>query len=229
MKLNSTKNIIIGILLLATEQLGLTQGFINLAFESAKIIPINDSPQYPYGIATTNALPGWTVYLGGNPTAAITYNDPTVGSTWASLVASNAPYMSPISGKYSVLLQGGLSLPSATISQTGLVPVGTESLLFEAQQNGVGTLQVLLGGQNLTFFAIVGGLNYTLYGVAASAFAGQVETLSFSALQVSSYVNDWNIDNIQFSSTPVPEPGILSLSALGGVLFGLRRRKRTSR
>ena len=32
------------------------------------------------------------------------------------------------------------------------------------------------------------------------------------------------LDNIQFSSTAVPEPGTLALLAVGGLLFSFRRR-----
>jgi hypothetical protein len=217
--------------LLLGGQSGFSQGFVNLDFESAKIIPDPDSPYYPYGIASTNALPGWTVYLGGNQASSITYNAPAVGSTWVSLIATNVASWSPISGKYSVLLQGGFysgNPPTAAISQTSLVPVSAASLLFEAQP-GPGALEVSLGGQDLNFFALTTGAAYTLYGADISVFAGQTKTLAFSALQDLDQYNGWNIDNIQFSSTPVPEPGMLGLFALGGVLLGLHRWKRTSR
>jgi hypothetical protein len=105
---------------------GFAQGFLNLNFESAKIIPTIGSPVYPYGIAITNALPGWSVF--GTTQGDITYNDPATGSTWVWLIATNG---GQISGNYSVQLQGGLSSFPATISQTGLVPVGSDSLFLK--------------------------------------------------------------------------------------------------
>jgi hypothetical protein len=110
---------------------GQGQGFVNLDFESAKIIPIVGDPDFPYGIATSNALSGWTVtgYGASTPVTEITYNDPATGSSWASLIATNGQQ---ISGKFSVLLQGGVG-PGVSISQSGLVPIGTESLILDAQ------------------------------------------------------------------------------------------------
>lgn len=99
-------------------RLVLSQGFVNLDFESAKIISDPSSPYYPYGIATSNAIPGWTAILGASQQSQITYNAPAIGSTWVNLWAA---YGSQLSGNYSVLLQGGMTASSASISQTGLV------------------------------------------------------------------------------------------------------------
>jgi hypothetical protein len=211
--------------LLAIEQAGFCQAFLNLNFESAQIIPLTGGT-YINSIATTNALPGWNVYYGSSQQSEITYNAPALGSTFVTLWATNG---SQISGNYSVLLQGGLTASAASIRQTGLVPISAESLLFEAQQTGAGTLQVSLGGQNLSFFALSSGANYTLYGANISAFAGQTEQLTFSALEVSTYANNWNIDNIQFSSSSVPEPSEFALGALGALLLGFRLWRNSSR
>jgi hypothetical protein len=212
------------ITLLIAGQLGFSQGFVNLDFESAQIIPLTVGADFPpYSIATTNALPGWTVYYGSIQQFQITYNDPALGSTFVTLNATNG---AQISGNFSVLLQGGLTASAASISQTGLVPVSALSLLFEAQPSA-GTLQVSLGGQNLSLFALSSGANYTLYGANISTFAGRTEQLTFSALEdLQDLYNNWNIDNIQFSSMPIPEPSVLGLSALGGLIFGLRRWKK---
>jgi hypothetical protein len=206
-------------------QAGFSQGFVNLDFESAQIKPIAGSPFYPYGVATTNALPGWTAtaYANTTPLTSIAYNFFLLlgNESEINLMATNGLQ---ISGGFSALLQGGVG-PGVSISQTGLVPVSTLSLLFAAQ-SGNGTLQVSLGGLNLPFFALSTGANYTLYGADVSAFAGQTQQLMFSALNVSSGLNAWNIDNIQFSSTAVPEPSGLALAALGTLLLGFRRWKK---
>ena len=211
--------------LLAISLAGQSQGFVNLNFESAKIIPIVDNIYYPYAITSSNAVPGWIVtgYGSLTPTPWITYNAPALGSSAATLWATNGQQ---ISGKYSMLLQGGLG-PGISISQTGLVPSSTLSILFEAQESGVGTLQLSLGGQNLAFFAVGTGTNYTLFGATIPlGMGGQTEQLMFSALTVPSGYgfNNWNIDNIQFSSSPVPEPGVFGLVGLGVLAFGLGRR-----
>src|SRR5580658_4481856 len=99
MKLNMIKLGIVGILLFSPARLCFSQGFINLDFESARIIPLTvgaDDP--PYSVATTNALPGWAVFINGSQLSQITYNDPAIGSPFVTLWATNGQQ---ISGKYS--------------------------------------------------------------------------------------------------------------------------------
>jgi hypothetical protein len=218
MKTHLIKSTAAVLLLLSAGDEGLSQGFVNLDFESARIIPITGDP---YVIATTNALPGWDVSIGSSQVSQITYNDPSVGSTWVSLYAANGQN---INGSYSVLLQGGLTASSASISQTALTPVAAESILFKAQYSGppgLGILLVSLDGQNIPFFSISNGPNYTLYGGDVSSFAGQKAKLTFAAPKLSRD-NDWNIDDIQFSNQTIPEPGVFALSTLGALLLGWR-------
>jgi hypothetical protein len=211
-------------------QIGVSQSFINLDFESAKVISDPTGAYYPYSIAITNALPGWSVF--GTTQGDITYNDPALGSCAVTLWATNGLQ---ISGKYSVLLQGGIG-PEAYISQTGLVPTGTESLLFEAAPlSGVAVLSALevsLGGQEIPYYALFTGPNYTLYGGnIPSALAGEVDQLTFTCPGggVEGTANNWTIDNIQFSASQVPEPQVLGLTALGGLLFLRAHRRIASR
>lgn len=220
MKANAKKLSCLMVLVFVAARVGFSQGFLNLDFESAKIVPDSASPYYPYGIAINNALPGWNSISDG-VAGDITYNDPSIGSTWVTLLATNG---SQIGGNYSVLLTGGLSSYPAIISQSALVPVGSESIFFEAQP-GSSSLVVSLGGQDLSFSAIGTGSDYTLYGANISGFAGLTENLMFSATQVSSGLNNWNIDNIQFSPALVPEPSALGLAALGGLFFAWCRWK----
>jgi hypothetical protein len=128
-----------------------------------------------------------------------------------------------LDGNFSIYLYGGLTAPAASISQTAVVPVSAESILFKAQNDGGvlgGTLLVSLGSQNISFSAISTGSNYTLYGGnIPSAFDNQSEQLMFSALEGGN--NFWNIDDIQFSSSPVPEPSVFALAVLSGLAFGL--------
>jgi hypothetical protein len=227
MKASITKIVLIIITLLIREGIGFCQGFVDLDFESAQIIPYTSSP-IPNAIAVSNALPGWSVYFGTSQQMVINYNDPATGSTWVSLMATNG---GQISGNYSVLLQGGGTASAAIITQTGVVPVDTKSLLFEAEPGPVvaaGSLVVSLGGQNIMFSALSTGSNYTLYGGNIPlAFAGQSEQLTFSALEQSGLnVNNWTVDDIQFSPSVVPEPGVAGLLGLGSLLFGLCRWKK---
>jgi hypothetical protein len=136
-----------------------------------------------------------------------------------SLIGPGSPDPA-IDGNYSVLLIG--TGATASISQTGLVPSGTQSLLFEAQP-GQGALNVLVGSEVIPISPIESGPNYTLYAANVSAWTGESEQLTFSA-QVFSGINDWMIDDISFSPTTVLEPSPLALTGVGAFLFALYRR-----
>ncbi len=197
--------------------------FQNLNFEAA--YP-NIQPTSPPGLYdVTTALPGWTAFYGTDQQTQVGYNNISTGATYILLIGTNDPYyVSSIGGRYSVLLQGGVSAAYAAISQTGLVPATAESILFRAKE-GAGPLILSMGGQSLPIFAVGSGSNYTLYGADISAYSGQTEQLEFSAPSGYFANNNWMIDNIQFSSSPVPEPSESALAALGILLLGFRRWK----
>jgi hypothetical protein len=193
--------------------------FQNLNFEQANPIPVHGTPY----VTAASALPDWTVTLDGTQQTQITENAPSLGETWVMLAGPNDPYgYAPIDGNYSVLLQGIVPGSTASISQTGLIPTGTQSLYFEAEP-GFGAMDVLVGTQIVPFSAVGSGPNYTLYGANISAWAGDTEELTFSALGGS--YNNWEVDDITLSTTTVtPEPSPLVLAGLGGLLFALYRR-----
>jgi hypothetical protein len=93
-------------------------------------------------------------------------------------------------------------------------------LLFEGLGE-IGVLEVLVGTQIVPFTAVETEPTYTLYGANISAWEGQNEQLTFSALGLTP--TSWEIDDISFSTTPEPEPNILALTAIGGLLFGARK------
>jgi hypothetical protein len=218
---------IVGVALSTFARIGLCQSFVDLNFEAAQLIPMTDGP-YINSIATSNALPGWTVLYGSTEQPVIAYNAPALGSTFVSLYATNGLQLA---GNYSVLLQGGGTYSTATISQTGLVPVNSDSLTFIAVGNttlGTSGLQVSIDGQDLSFFEISNELNYTVYGADVALYADQIETLSFSALEDQIGHNNWEIDDVQFSTSPIPEPSTLALCALSGLSLVWRWRKKSS-
>jgi hypothetical protein len=48
--------------------------------------------------------------------------------------------------------------------------------------------------------------------------------MTFSALPDYSYPNNWMIDDISFSTNAItPEPSIVGLTAIGGLIFGARK------
>jgi hypothetical protein len=195
------------------------QDFVNLDFEAANLSAYGAGPAL---VPATNAIPGWTAYVGGNPQSNIFYNAISLGSTSISILGTNG-VPSSLDGAFSIDLYGGVTATAASISQTGLVPANAVSIFFKAQYSGPpgGLLVVSIGGQNIPFFVIASGQNYTLYGGDVSAFAGQSEQLMFSAPEGNN--NYWEIDDIVFSPSTVPEPIALGLFALGGLLLGLRR------
>ncbi len=196
---------------------GSSQGFVNLNFEHP-ILPL--TPDEFRAVPITNALPGWTGYLYGSPVDRVAFNGLSLGGAQISLQNSNG--FPPIQGNYSVLLQG--STPSfqgsAAVGQTGQIPADALSLRFWG-----GISQVSFKGQIIPHMAIGAGPNYTIYGGDISAFSGQTGELLFTAFPS----RFWVLDNIQFSTEAIPEPRSLGLFALGGLLFGLRRWRNSSR
>jgi hypothetical protein len=210
-------------------QSGLAQGFVNLDFEDATVI-LAGSPDM---IEASSAIPGWAAYYGSssNPTlsgtlANIFYDSQTIGGAGVFLDDANTPSgtdglsLIPIQGSFSVFLEGSIpyAAVAASIGQTGTISNTARSLTFFAEQGG---LQVTFNGQNIPFSAIGNGAGYTIYGADISNYAGQTGQLLFTAPGNNSAAL---LDNIQFSSSSVPEPSELALTALGALLLGFRRR-----
>ena len=196
--------------------------FINLDFERANLSAYGAGPAV---VPATNGIPSWTpVSILG--TDRVLYNDVFLGAAGVSVFGIDGPF-SVIDGAFSVQLYGGGGTPTgASISQTSLVPVDANSILFKAQGTGSlgGPLLVSLGGENVPFSVISTTPDYTAYGGDVSAFAGQTAQLTFTAPPgVNNY---WTLDDIQFSSSSIPEPSSFSLSAIGALLLGWRALRR---
>src|SRR5437879_4086489 len=110
MKLNALKIKLSLLLLFAATLCARPQGtFVNLDFESANI-----PPGTPPGtvVAVSDALPGWTCYIGTNQVTAIHYDDISLGA--AAITIHDRNSFEPIlQGNYTVLLQG--SFPDGQI------------------------------------------------------------------------------------------------------------------
>jgi len=125
----------------------------------------------------------------------------------------------PIQGSYSVLLQYfGFFGPPPSLSQTGLVPVGTESIDF------------LVGNGENAAVVTMNGVNIPLISISADemagdvlAFAGTIAQLTFSTTDSTAYTGQWlYFDDIQFSSSPIPEPSTFSLLSIVFIVLFLR-------
>ena len=199
--------------------------FQNLDFEAAFPSFPPDSATGKYSVSTV--LPNWGVYFGTNQQSQMGYNLISIGQTWATVVGPNGPLgFASINGRYSVVLQGGVTSPDASIRQTGTLPASTAAILFQAE-GGFGPLLISLNGQNIPISAVSNGPNFTLYGGDVSAFAGQTAELRFSAPEGYNANNDWTLDSIMFSPTPVPEPADWTIFLVGG--YGIATRTRWSR
>ena len=200
----------LGVVLVAFLENTCGQSFINLDFESANLSPI-PAGGFGGGVSITDAIPGWTGYLGTNRVTQVLQNNATLGDASIDIFGPNWSYVGIIEGQYTVVLQpGGDPYPGggydeASITQTGSVPFNAHSLQFKAQTRG--SFSVSLGGQDLSLIPLGTGANYTLYGADITPFAGQVETLTITA--ESDYVNFF--DSFVFSPSSVPEPSALSL------------------
>lgn len=203
--------------------------FQNLGFESALLQPI---PADPYSrVLFAPAFRGWSGYVGGVPVQSALYNNLFLDSSGISIVDHSFAYGSVIQGSFTAILQAGLDLettqPADTrLSQTGVVPSGTQSLLFEARfVNGSPptSFAVSLGGQNLSLEPLSTSGDVTLYAADVRQWAGQTAELAFTVSAPSPHASNayLALDAIQFSD--VPEPGCFGLLAVAAGLLGGKR------
>jgi hypothetical protein len=214
---------------LTSVQVAIGQGnFQNLNFESANV-PVVPSSQ-PVQVLTSDALPWWTVYAGPYQQSQVWYNGVSAGGTLVSIIDLHTQGFNNrvIGGNFTATLDSGTFfvngnqqiVASAAIAQSGTIPVGTRSLMFDASGD-VSELLVTLGGQVLAFGALSSGANFTTYGADVSAFVGQTAELRFTE-QPNAAPDIFKIaylDDIQFSPTSVPEPGVFGLSVLAALLL----------
>jgi len=184
--------------------LGHAQGFLNLNFEQ--------------GLTASNTIPGWIAYVNNSPTEVIS-NDIALNGGAVCLLGTN---FGIIQGNYYVYIQGqSQGFPnSASLGQTGIIPLTAQSLIFWGNVNAN---DVSFNGNVLPLVVLGTTANYNIYGANVSGFAGDTGQLLFTSLS-SQMGGQWDsVDNIQFSSSPVPEPSAVGLSALGSALLAWRR------
>jgi hypothetical protein len=212
------------------------QGFVNLDFEAADIFGYSPAS---FGIPTTNALPGWIAYEGNvsggttNNDSQIWYDGQSIGAQMISINDTNrGSGFTPLQGQFTVSLNGIIPNTSppfdyfTAIGQIGEIPVGTQSLTFFAGVNVTAfDFQVTFAGQDIPMTQIGSAANYAIYGGDVSVFGGQTGELLFTALPQHGGL----LDNIQFSTSPIPEPTVFSLFALGGLLIGCRQWRKSKR
>jgi hypothetical protein len=192
------------------------QGFVNLDFESANL-----SGYSAGSVPAADAIPGWTAYLGGTVLTSINYDVNDAFGPPGAYIYNSAN----LQGNYYAYVQGTPSEP-ASIGQTGTIPATAQSLIWW----GDGP-EVSFNDQPLSVTFVGATDYYTIFSADISAFAGQTGQLLFTSSHYPNAPGD-QIDNIQFSSSGVPEPSTFGLLTLVGSLFSLHRRaiiyKRTS-
>jgi hypothetical protein len=204
--------VVVAVILLGIPPIAKGQSaFVNLNFQSTSLSP--DRPFYNE-VASGAALPGWTVKAGENAQNQVFYNTVTLDGAGVSLHGSGSQFFEPYPGDYSVYIQAtSIFAPvqaSASISQTGFVPLNASSLQFVGHadySNGV----VSLGGQNLGLTVLGQSGSFILDGADIRSFAGSTQELRLTAVRHTGFF----VDDIQFSSVVVPEPGMLGFAVLG--------------
>ena len=189
---------------------------VNLDFESANLT----------GYSPGNTVPATKriSWVGGFCTIYSGTNDFSLSGESISIIDTNsANFTTSIQGRYYAPLFVAGNSPGSTqtisLGQTGTIPSGTESITF---WGNIGGLQISFAGQSLAFSEIGSTANYNIYGANISQFDGDTRQLLFT---MSAFVNTATLDNIQLSSTMLPESKTVGLLCVGGLLFGLHRRK----
>lgn len=217
------------------------QAFTNLNFEAARLVPI---PKDDYSrVYFSLALPGWVGYSGTNQLGGALYDMPFLDSSGIAVFDSGYPLAGgPLQGNYDVFLEAGYDIigPSppgtrvnASLSQIGLIPAGTKSIVFLG--TALYQFSASVDGANLSLLSVpVPDHSYNEYKADVSMFAGQTNTLTFTALVGDIHEHDgWLLlDAISFSTQPIPEPRSWSLLAIGFVglaVCALRIGRPTSR
>ena len=201
--------------------------FQNLNFEQANLsaIPITGEGGL---VAIDLAMPGWMGFIGTQATSQVLQNNFYTGDAGIMIEGPNwGTAEGIIAGKYTAgLISGGAGqYQPATLSQTGLVPLGAASLQIKLSPGATG-FAISLASQPIRMIPLLTASTYTVYGGAIPAgLAGTEANLSISALPTAqSPRNGFYFDDLAFSASPVPEPETGWLLLTGGAALGIAGR-----
>jgi hypothetical protein len=221
MKMNNITKVFAAAILVIWVAPSHSQGFINLNFELANV-PAVSTNQFGAAVPIALGMPGWSE--NGTPQPdQIGHNNFSLGGAYVAIEGPQWSSLQILQGSYTAYLTGSTAgtPTSAYIAQTGQIPVNSESLTFFSSPFGApnANFQVTFGGQAISVMQLGATAKYDIMVGDVSAFAGETGELRFTAPPNTGGF----LDNIQFLTTPAPEPGTCALILGGAVLFGFRR------
>ena len=199
--------LLLTVTLMCFAQKAVCQGsFVNLDFENP-ILPL--TPGADGRVPIEDALPGWTSYIGGVTNSGVAYDTISLGAAEISIHDTNG-FEPILQGNYTVLMQGSFSGGTIVpvLAQVGTIPSNAKSITYY----GEGPFTVTFSGHLIPVVPIGSGPNYTIFGGDISAFAGQTGELRLQGGDL--------LDNITFSPSVIPEPSMLAVFAVGGLMIG---------
>ena len=223
MKHHPFRKLLLALTLCGAHQLFAQGTFQNLGFDAAHNIPVFDPQGHPWTMPASDALPGWTCYIGTNQTGTAWYNDVALDSAAISILSSTSPYPPSgfVVGQYCLSLQTSTSFTfppfiPASVGQTAQLPADAQSIRFR----GTVPFPVSFAGTAIPMSVLSSQAGYNIYGGDISQFAGVT-----GELRITSFGHFGYLDGLTFSSQPIPEPASVSLIVLGlGFLYVRLRR-----
>jgi hypothetical protein len=207
--------------------------FTNLNFESANL-PAIPAGQTGSSVAITAALPGWSASIGGVQDTQVLQNNYDLGTPSVDIFGPNWTSVDPgiIQGNYTVFLQASIQPYDVSLWQNGTIPANAETLQFSAWEwlPARTSFNVSFDGNTLSPVVLSSGQTatgqpYTTYGVNIAAYENETGKLEFTAVANNNGPSWTELDHISFSTNVVasPEPSMVALTAIGGLLFGARK------
>lgn len=183
------------------------------------------SASYGTTIDAATGLPNWNI-----SGSSLYYQYGPLGGPVIAITS----YYSPSAGSNSVFLQAGFGGAPTPVSmwQNLSIPSNIKTITFQSKSlydtnlyHGY-YLALLVSAAGVSISPLnfsTDSSGYMNYGIDVSAYAGSTMELRFLVDPLGGNIGGaYQIDNIQYSSTPVPEPGTLTLLGVGGVMLGLQ-------
>ena len=223
MKHHISRKLFLALTLCGAHQLFAQGTFQNLGFEAAHNIPVFDPQGHPWSMPASDALPGWTCYIGTSQTGTAWYEDVALDSAAVSILSSTSPYPPSgfVLGQYCLSLQTSTAFTTpqfvpASVGQTGQLPADAQSIRFR----GTVPFTVSFAGTVIPLSVLSSQAGYNIYGGDISQFARLTGELRMWSVGHFGY-----LDGLTFSSQPIPEPASVSLFVIGLGLVFLRFRR----